>query len=72
MVFMRYYSNGNLIAIFLLSLTVYYAFIWIANLVSVTYTYQTMIPLHRSPHYFLTVFLCSGTCFIVELFITGF
>jgi hypothetical protein len=35
-------------------------------------TYVTALELHITPHYYLTCFLCTGFCFIVDLFKTGF
>ena len=69
---MRYWCQWNFIAIFLLSIAIYYAFVWIANLMSISKTYVTVLQLHNSPQFYLTVFLCVGTCFIVDLFITSF
>lgn len=72
MVFMRFYSVWNFVSIFLLSLSVYYAFMWIANLVSFSWTYLTIMELHLTPLYYLTVLLCAGACFVADLFITGY
>lgn len=69
---MRYWSYWNFIALFPLSVMIYYAFMWIANIVTISHTYETVGEMHFSPHYYLTVFFCVGTCFIVDLSVTSF
>ena len=69
---MRYYSYWNFIAIFLLSVGIYYAFVWIANIVWFSNTYVTVYQMHSSPLFYLTVFLIVGTLFVVDLFVTSF
>lgn len=72
MVFMRFYSVWNFVAIFVLSLGIYYAFIWIANLVTISWTYMTIGELHLTHLYYLTVFLCAGFAFFTDYFVTSF
>src|SRR5688500_11553096 len=71
MVFVRYFTYVNFICIFGLSLGVYYAFMWIANSVTFFNTYSSMFLIHKSPLYFLTIFLCVGLTFVVDLFLAG-
>ena len=68
----RFYSFFNLFTIFVLSVFIYYAFLWICNEMSFSRTFVTAYELHISPHYYLTVFFCTGLCFIVDLFKTSF
>jgi hypothetical protein len=37
-----------------------------------SHTYLTVVELHLTPHYYLTALLCTGLCFIVDLFKTSF
>ena len=68
----RFYSFLNLFTIFVLSIFIYYAFLWICNEMTFSHTYATALELHITPHYYLTVLLCTGLCFIVDLFKTSF
>jgi hypothetical protein len=51
---------------------IYYAFVWICNYVYISKTYATVIEMHKSPQFYLTIFLCVGFCFMVDLFITSY
>jgi hypothetical protein len=68
---MRYYTIVNFIAIFVLSLGIYYAFMWIVNGLTFSKTYASITLIHESPLYFLTIFLCVGLTFVVDLFLKG-
>ena len=72
MVWERFYSWLNLFTIFALSVFIYYAFIWICDQMTFSHTYVTVLEMHLSPHYYLTVLLCTGLCFIVDYFKTSF
>lgn len=71
MVFIRYYTVFNFIAIFALSLGIYYAFMWVAGNMTFFKTYASIAQIHDTPLYFLTIFLCVGLTFSVDLFLTG-
>lgn len=71
MVFIRFYTIFNFIAIFLFSLCIYFAYIWITNILSFSHTIYTINILHQSPLFYLTVFFCVGTTFAFDLFFTG-
>lgn len=68
---MRYFTYVNFICILGLSLGVYYAFMWIVNGLSFSKTYASITLIHESPLYFLTIFLCVGLTFAVDLFLKG-
>jgi len=68
MVFMRYYTFWNFLAIFILSIGIYYAFVWTCNWVYISNTYASIVELHKSHLYYLTVGLCVVVCFVVDLF----
>ncbi len=72
MVFMRYWSYWNFIALFPLSFIIYYAFIWVLNLFDFSYTYLTIVELHNTHLFYLCVFLCVIIAFITDLFVVGF
>jgi hypothetical protein len=66
---MRYYTAYSWIAILLLSIFVYYAFMWACNWLSASNTYATIVEMHMSPLYYLTIGLCVMICFSIDLFI---
>lgn len=71
-VFTRFFTWFHLIGISFLSLGLYYAYMWVSNFLGFSYTYATIPELHETCLYYLTVFLCVGTTFIVDLFIASF
>lgn len=44
--FIRFYTHYHLIAILFLSFFIYYAYVWITNYTSFSYTYATIVVLH--------------------------
>lgn len=72
MVFMRFYTYWNFLSIFVLSIGIYYAFVWICDYMYFSWTYATILEMHKTQLYYLTILLCVGLCFSVDLFITGF
>ena len=72
MVFQRFFTVWSFIAIFLLSMGVYYAFMWACNWVSISNTHATILQLHSTLLYYLTILLCVGLCFSVDLFHRAF
>lgn len=65
----RLFNVINFIAIFLLSLGLYYGYSWVSNYLNFSKTLLTSEELHESPIFYLTVFMCSGTVLIFELFV---
>jgi hypothetical protein len=72
MVFMRHYTFWNFISISVLSVGIYYLSIWILDKMYFSYTYATVLELHLTDLYYLTVIFCVGLCFTVDLFFRGF
>ena len=68
---MKSFNTQNFISIMLLSVTIYYAFVWAGGSLSFSKTYATILEMHLSPLYYLTIGLCVGLCFTVDLFIRG-
>ncbi len=68
----RFYTYLNLCTIFILSVLIYYIFLWVCNYMTFDHTYMTAQELHISPHYYLIALLCTGLCFSVDLFVNGF
>lgn len=71
MVQMRYFTWYSWLAILGLSIGIYYAFMWACNWLSPSKTYATILEMHKSPLYYLTVGLCVMICFAVDLFLKG-
>lgn len=65
----RWMNFLNLLAIFGLSILLFYAYLWISNYMSYSYTYMTAQQLHSSPLFYLSVFLCVVVCLVIDLFI---
>ena len=68
---MRYFTGYSWLAILGLSIGIYYAFMWACNWLTPSNTYATILEMHKSPLYYLTVGLCVMICFAVDLFLTG-
>lgn len=71
MVQMRTFTWWNFTAIAILSLGIYYAFVWACNFLEFSNTFATIMEMHRSPLYYLTIGLCVMLCFSVDLFLRG-
>ena len=69
---MRYYNMWNFIALFPLSIIIYYAFIWVLNVFDFSWTYLTIEELHLTHLFYLCVFLCVILAFITDYFVTSF
>lgn len=69
---MRYFCFMNILALVPLSVLIYYAFVWAASYVPISNTYATVVELHKSPLFYLTVFLIVGFCYVVDLFMVSF
>lgn len=69
MVSMRYFTTANFVAIFGLSLGIYYAFMWVLGDMTFSSTYASITLINESPQYFLTIFLCVGITFAVDIFL---
>lgn len=68
MVQMRHFTLYNFIAIIILSVGIYYAFMWVCNYLPLSNTYVTIVEMHLSPIYYLTIGLCVVLSFCVDLF----
>lgn len=68
---MRYFTGYSWLAILVLSVGIYYAFMWACNWLSPSKTYATIIEMHMSPLYYLTCGLCIMICFSIDLFFKG-
>ena len=64
----RYLTWINLVSVVLLSLGIYFLYIWASNYTGFSSTYQSMVMIFQSPHYYLTVLLCVFLCYAVDLF----
>ena len=71
-VFTRHYTWVNFVCLSALSVALYYIFVWVCNNLSISKTEGTIVMLHKSPLFYLTVLLLIGLTFMVDLFITGF
>jgi len=72
MVYERYYTVFNLLAIVLLSLGVYIGYQWFSNFMTYSYTYAIMDIVYSSPLYWFTVIVCVGAASLVDFFITSY
>lgn len=70
--FIRFYTYIHLIALLVLSFLVYYGYMWISNYVEYSHTYATIVTVHKSPLFYLTVLLCIGMTFVVDMFINAY
>jgi steroid 5-alpha reductase family enzyme len=57
----------NLLAIFLMSLGLYYSYKWVAHSMNYNYTYMTIAALHSSPLYYLSIFLCTTIAYCIDI-----
>lgn len=69
---MRSFTFWNFFAILLTSLGVYYGFMWGCNWLDISKTYASIIEMHMTPLYYLTIGLCVVLCFAVDLFQRAF
>jgi len=72
MIQMRYITGYNFLAIFILSMGIYYVFVWMCNYLPLSNTYGTILEMHLSPLYYLTIGLCVMLCFAIDLFYRSF
>lgn len=63
----RWLNVLNLIAIFLLSMGLYYLYHWVANFMTYSKTYMTSQVLHESPLFYLSILLNVGICLLIDL-----
>ena len=69
MVTERYFTWVNLVSIFVLSLGIYFCYIWASNFTGFSNTYETMQVLFSSSQYYLTIGLCVTLCYGIDIFI---
>ena len=69
---MRLYTKWNWLTILLLSLGIYYLFVWVCNYMTTDKTYMTVMELHMSPLFYLIVGVCVALCFIFDLFFDAY
>lgn len=50
---------------------VYIAYMWVTNYMSFSKTYASIVPLHESYLYYLTILICVGLCIAVDYFISA-
>ncbi len=72
MVSEMYFTNLNFVCIFLLSLGIYFLYIWGSNYTGFSSTYYSMVVIFQTPQYYLTVFLCVFLCYLVDMFIESY
>jgi hypothetical protein len=65
----RYFTWLNLFCIFIMSLGVYFVYVWASNYTGFSATYQSIPMIFQSPHYYLTVFVCVMFCYLVDLLV---
>lgn len=46
-------------------------FIWVMNYMTFDKTYATVVMLHQTPIFYLTVFLCAGAAFCIDFFLAA-
>ena len=64
----RLHNMFNMLSVTFFSILLYYIYSWLSNLTSFSKTYLTSEQLHTSPLFYLTIFLCAGFIFILDLF----
>jgi hypothetical protein len=70
MVSEMYFTSLNFICIFLLSLGIYFLYIWVSNYTGFSKTYYSMVVIFTTCQYYLTVLLCVFICYLFDMFIT--
>jgi hypothetical protein len=68
----RFFCIMNILTILFLSIAIYFGYLWIADMMSFSYTNYTMVETFKSPNFYFTILLTTGTCFIVDLFVIAF
>lgn len=68
---MRYFVWQSFLAILVLSLGIYYAFMWVCNYLASTNTYGTIPEIHLGANYYLTIGVCVVACYSVDLLFTA-
>lgn len=68
----RYFTRTTWFTIIILSVGLYYAFMWVCNYLQLSDTYESIGEMHQSPQYYLTIGLCVILCFAFDLFGTAF
>ena len=71
MVTSRYFTWINLVCIFLLSLGIYFVYIWGSNYTGFSATYQSIQMIFASPQYYLSVLLCVFFCYAIDLLVSS-
>jgi hypothetical protein len=65
----RYFTWLNLCCIFFLSLGIYFIYVWGSNYTGFSATYQSIPTIFQSSHYYLSVIVCVGFCFLIDLLV---
>lgn len=65
----RFFSWVNLFSIFVLSLLVYFVYVWGSNFTPFSSTSYSMEVIFESAHYYLSVFVSVMICFLFDLFV---
>lgn len=63
----RLFNIFHFIAIFGLSLILYYAYLWFSNYMEYSNTYLTAVQLHESALFYLVIFFCTATVAFTDL-----
>lgn len=61
----------NLVSVFILSIGLYFVYVWVTNYISISNTYASVPSIFASPLFYLTVVVCSMFCYVIDLFIEG-
>ncbi len=69
--FERLFNIVNVVCLGLLSIGIYYLFVWVMNYMTFDHTYATIVMLHQTPIFYLTVLMCIGACFALDFFIAA-
>ena len=67
----RVFNAVHLVCLLVTSFFAYYLAIWMLNLIDFDKTYATLLVLHTSPRFYLTILLCFGIAFVLDMFIVA-
>jgi hypothetical protein len=68
----KYYTWINFVCIFVLSLGIYFLYIWASNYTGFSSTFYSMEVIFTTPHYYLTFGICTVFCYVIDLFIESY
>jgi len=72
MVFERFFTWINFVAIFLLSVGLYLGYVWLGNYMEASNTFSSIQTIFSSPHFYLTVIVCTALAYAIDIFKTSY